>query len=615
MISLYRKAETLRREDKLLRLIRHDIAPSRDDFDIPVREEEDILDHLDDLVIKKKISVTDSTFSFKSQKKDMVFPVMVNTIILGVVVLGILAFTYFSGAAEDNIISGSGELLSTEGRLIAKLRQDTEAQLKQKDIEITETRERLDQINTEYSRLQEDMEDRIRSRENELNEELSRKLAEERLKLQQEGLPAAEIDRRLRQLEADKDQEFRQQMDSFILKAETELKEKEDSLSAMQSEYELILLDKQAEQTALKEEMERRQSEIAEQLGSRLREAETAESEISEKLSSLTARQQEQQLVLDQIDGFYRQIRAELAKPDYEAALKKLDALESYITGGPASAVTAVAERSPVELFKIESIRKLIEREAAQLNSEAEPPPPEVLALERVSSMVDEADALFEEGRTEDAAGLYLRAFGEIPELSRSHEKLMELSAVAAGKDRKALEDSLRRIRNQLADAESRLKVAENQLADTGKRLAESEAGVSVTSAYAANLTRRIDAARQAIAGSSPGSGTEYSQDEMLELLQSKILMKQILNSEEVKADHPGLYEDLENYFTAYGDLKLEEGRTDAINALITVIGAIGDSEPDMDELISERIPVGEREKALYLSLLGELREMIAAID
>jgi len=92
MEGLYKKAQTLRREQRLLRLIRREEPPEEGEFDISTSEGVEILDHLDDVVSRNRLNVQTRTFSFTPQKSGIFFPVAVNIIALAAVLTGILLF-------------------------------------------------------------------------------------------------------------------------------------------------------------------------------------------------------------------------------------------------------------------------------------------------------------------------------------------------------------------------------------------------------------------------------------------------------------------------------------------------------------------------------------------
>ncbi len=57
-------------------------------------------------------------------------------------------------------------------------------------------------------------------------------------------------------------------------------------------------------------------------------------------------------------------------------------------------------------------------------------------------------------------------------------------------------------------------------------------------------------------------------QEQILDLLAAKVLLKQILSAESVKSQYPDMLDQLELFLSIYGDTQKEYGRSDAINEI-----------------------------------------------
>ena len=62
---------------------------------------------------------------------------------------------------------------------------------------------------------------------------------------------------------------------------------------------------------------------------------------------------------------------------------------------------------------------------------------------------------------------------------------------------------------------------------------------------------------------------------ELVDLLETKITLRQVLVSDPVRKEYPDLYEDIETYFTALGKEKFEEGKKLAVADLSGLLSAL----------------------------------------
>lgn len=598
MISLYRRAEMLRKESRLLRLIRREEAPSKEDFDIPTREGEEILDHLDDVVTRKKITFNKSTFSFQSQKNDLLFPILVNLIALVLVILGIFIFAHFSEAQEKSIVSDSSVLLSTEGRLIEKLKKESEEQLQQKDTEISETMDKLEQIRVDRNRLQLEMDNKIQLRENKLRAELDQILSSERQKMETKGLSSADIEQQLLQMEMDRNRENEEQSAAFLDEIREERELKEAALIKMKVDYENLLQEKQSQQLALQKEL---------QSQSQIQESEAARSIISENLNTLGKQQQDEQLVLIQIRTFYEQVKTDLDNADYDTARIQLTTLKKYISQESIAALPMMENRRTIEIFIIDSISRLIDKERTGSVYDSAMLTDDAVRLTQISGLVEEADKLFLNEEVEEASSLYLEAFNHIPVLRSSYDKLKSINDQLFKNDAERLTQQLRITERDLLNARDDLDTYENRI----NRLDKIAEEYRISTIKRQILSEKISSVRELsdVGFSNPNAGN--SQEELLTLLQAKLLMKQILNSESVKSEYPELYEQVEGYFTAFGEEKKKEGEYSTIQDITAFFNILSNSETALntEQLLNFRNT--NIEKAQYSEFLEELKSLI----
>ncbi len=131
--------------------------------------------------------------------------------------------------------------------------------------------------------------------------------------------------------------------------------------------------------------------------------------------------------------------------------------------------------------------------------------------------------------------------------------------ADAAAKD-KVVADALAREQAALADAAAKDKVASDALArEKARQDAENKAAAAVQDKMKSLNDSLAAAARRG------SQAADAARKELISLLQAKVLVKEALNADAVKAAHPGLSESLDRYIELYAEQKKGEGVTVAL--------------------------------------------------
>ena len=719
MDGLYRRARSILRKDQLLKIIHKKDADSEVLSDIPKGESEEILSQIDRAVSQEKQLINGNAFTFKSKKKDFSFPLFINISAIIIIIGGVFLFFYFFGREEESIISEAGRIISAEGRLIAKLKEETRAQIDQKEQEISETRLKLLEMENERNKLETEMEQRIGEREAELRNLLEEELEKERNLLISEGKSEEEVQRIILELENEKEQEFSLRLSDFREESMRQLQEKSADLEDLAREYEQMLSRQEQEERELREKL------LAEE-AARTSEAERQMTALSEDFLGLQKQQETRQLVLAQIQFSYRDIQNDLNTGNYSGALEGLDSLENYLTQEAGKSDPFIQERVPVEMFIIDSLRKLVADKDNSADAERENLLKTAAELTEVSGLVEQGDDLFQKGETDKAAELYVSALNKIPSLRQSYTRLQEIndlsiqqrrdeltallrsgdSLYASGRYRESLDsyqDALEVLReesldvNQLiakiseagyriGDAEdtSRMNLAAAEAVENGDQLfAAGDFGraIAVYSAAIQDYPESMwlqsalegmqkafetlilklegdiaEAEKQLIAvqeaemrraeieeaevreaavqrgipddsklkerlGIIQGlySGyTEFtegsaqrSQEEFYSLLQAKILMKRILNSEEIKTDHPELYDRVEQYYQAYGEEKQREGSYSTMRDIIAFLDILLNPERYSEEEVNRTAAELALRQDLFTDFLDKLSSLM----
>jgi hypothetical protein len=396
-------------------------------------------------------------------------------------------------------------------------------------------------------------------------------------------------------METNRNRENDEQLTAFIRESREEMDQKEAALIKIKVEYENLLQEKQSQQLALKNELKARE------------ESEAARSSISENLKSMRKQQQDEQLVLAQIRTFYEQVKTDLDNADYDTALSQLATLKEYISQESIAALPMMENRRTMEIFIIDSISRLIDKERTGSEPDTAMLTDDAVRLTQISGLVEEADKLFLNGDAEAASLLYLEAFNRIPVLRSSYDKLKSMNGQLSKDDAERLTQRLLITESDLLNAREDIESYENRI----NRLYEIAEEHRISTIKRQTLSEKISSARVLSDESLSDPNAGNSQEELLTLLQAKLLMKQILNSESVKSEYPELYEQVEEYFTAFGEEKKKEGKYSTIQDITAFFNILSNSETDPNTEQPLNVGNTDIEKTLYSEFLEELKSLI----
>jgi hypothetical protein len=571
--------------------------------DITFEEQIEIIGEINEVLAKNRIEIKPDTFAFTAKKKGSLIPLLINGGALFILAAGAFFLLAFFNRQERSLIRESATVLSAEGKLIAALREESEHQLSQKDRQIAEIRTRLEDLRKQAETAKLDTEARIQEREDQLRAELEAQLEAERQKLQGEGLSSTAINNQLRTLEQRLIAENESRLADFRTQSEAELADKEAEIAALEEQSRQSLLRFQQERTALQQQFSQREEELRAQLAAQAAEAQSAQAEVADQLARLREQRQREQLVLDQILSSYNQVESSLQSGRYEAALRDLSNLESYLAQLPVANLPSVQNRIPTERFLIASLRSLIEvQRTATAEAGAQPVETTSAAdnlLASIAGTVAEADRLVQSGDTVGAERLYSSAVGQIPDIQRSHTYLVEAARRAAlaesqGQESSAalgnlqaeldrttasLSQQTRELNQTKATLDQRtreLNQARGTLDQRTRELNQAKATISQQSQQISRYVasqREIAALRQEVSNlrqrysslSSGGGPARVSQARVLALVDTKLQLREVLSSEPVKSQYPELYEAMEDYFDTYGAVQLQSGQESAL--------------------------------------------------
>jgi chromosome segregation ATPase len=212
---------------------------------------------------------------------------------------------------------------------------------------------------------------------------------------------------------------------------------------------------------------------------------------------------------------------------------------------------------------------------------------------------VAEADQLVQSGNTAAAERLYVSAIGRISDIQRSHTYLLEsarqaAAAQAAGQDSSAalsrLQTELERSRAVLSQQARELSQARSSLDQRTRELSQAQAtinrqnqqiaGYEASQAEIAALRQEVSTLRRRYSSlSSSGASARVSQSKVLDLVDTKLQVREVLSSAPVRSQYPELYDAMEDYFDTFATVQLQSGQEEALRDANAVLDDLLGSE------------------------------------
>ncbi len=469
----------------------------------PVKDE--IYSEIDRMVEKLHAEVAAVSTDFSVIKNDTVIPLIV--IIGSIIVLfgGGLFFLSFYNSKEKTILTTRNRVLSTESKILAAVKAESEEQLEIRDQQIKSIQNQLSTAIEDRNRLKEDTEKTLNAREEELKNAMNDTLEAERAKLVEQGLSSEDIQKKITETSNRLEAENETVMNDFKEQYEQELAEKELAMSIKIEEYQNNLDQSKSEQARLEEQIAQREKELLQDFDDQSAALESQRNLVLSQLEEIENVSSKEHLVSSQILESYRSIENKIAKSEYEDALAEIANLENFLKQDSVLELSGIKERLPVENFVIATLRNSISmgktikevfpREKAELN----------------------ADIRKLESRILSQNQLILKA--DLEQKDRDN-LILEVSE---------LQDEYRSYMSTLPEEK------------------------------------------------------QPDQDEIIELLGTKVILKQIVSTEPVKSQYPELLDQLELYFSTFGDNQKEEGRAGAFDEINSLISSLTDNAGTAD--------------------------------
>ncbi len=628
---------------------------------LPEDERREILSEIDRIASAAKIAVTPDTFTIPARYRGIRLPLLLNLAAALVLVGGVFGLFQLFQEEDELLRAGGGVTMTAESRLIREIRREGEQRLEAKDSEIASIRSQLEEARRERSAIRAGIETRVRELEEQLRAELEAEIEVERLRLIREGVGEEDIERLLRDYERRRLVELRAEVEAYRAELEREQEERVAVLAALELELARNLEEARRERNAILEDARRRETELRSGYEQRLARLSEPVALAQQQVAALERQRETEELVQQQIAGFYERIRSAIAGADYRGALEVIGRFREYLVTDGAPGLPLVEQRRATELHILDSLTRLIEPLAVTERTEddAEDLLEAARRFEDITRLFAAAERAADAGDLDEADRLATAALARVPYDLEAHWMLRASAQGLADDDGMAARDeNLEQLEARIGALEAELEAAQAQAAELTHREqalrgAEQELRAQlsaereqqrrrVTELQEALSAAEAEAARVAalpVAGSDDDavSAAELErlrrlEDEMgraraayerfreteadvvaggedaLALIEGKLHLDEFLSSAEVSGLFPGLAERIRRYDDGFQETGRRGAILDVMDIVYTLSG-LGDDDARRAYLLQERNRAAEPE---LVEFLDELRYLVA---
>ena len=616
-------------------------------------KEAEVMAEMDSILESSRLEITATTLSFSARSSGILFPVLIN---LGALFLLVILGTFFFlrlNQDEISLVTRTTQLGSTEGLIIEALREASELELSRKENQILSIQDKLKEAEDNRASLIAELGQERSLLEESLKAELNQELEAERQRLLTAGFGSATISSRMAAFEEQRQNEFQSRLAALHTDFDKQLAERSAQFDSEMEDYRLSLDQARSEQEAIKRSLEQQLTETRQNTQRALSTMDAERSAAMEQLDNLGRQQENAKLIEGRILSMYDSVNMHLRQEDYQTALAELDRLEYFLGTPEAQRVSSVAERQKTEQFLVSSLRRLIHNERVpdspqipELDSSNAGHP----LLDVITNRVEKGNRLYAEGRFEAAKAEYTAALAQIPQLDEGYARLQEMASRQLDQERTLLEQQLteaaalyknnqylasvekyRQALDYMESGNPRLSLMLSDVIDAGYQIRKASepppAPVIIREElsleekellYRAqaidskrwSLLKDLDRLKTSYAGISEETNHTTAQENMVLLLNAKLLIRRALLENGSREAYPGLHDTLDTFFEAYGEEQRLAGQAETLEALISVTEFLNSSTDGKDY---PALSSGKdlRQRRLLLEFLENLRALL----
>jgi tetratricopeptide (TPR) repeat protein len=420
MLGLLKKARTIRTSLGLPASGRDEFA-FEPDSGISREDQRDILQQIEAVATGNRIAVSPEVFAVKAAKRGILFPILVNLVAIIILVGGLAVLYFFFQRGETQLAQGETGTITAEGKLIETFKKESEAKLLEKNQQINQIQDRLQEIDKQRQDLQATMDAKVREKESQLKASLSAELEAEKARLKTQGLSEQDINRRLAAIEAQRNAESDKQLAAFRAQAESDRQKADANLKNLQADFNSNLAKANQERQQVLDESKKREADLQAQLEQKTKEAASAQASSQQALAALQSEKQQEDLAAGQLVGLYSVVKADISAKDFPKAIGGLQAIRDYVNRTDVAVLPSMQQRRDVDLFVVDSLTSYVQGQLSPANQDTSSLVAAAGQISEVRAAVSQADAQAKAGNIAEAEKLYDQALSVIPEIQRSY--------------------------------------------------------------------------------------------------------------------------------------------------------------------------------------------------
>lgn len=392
-------------------------------------EREEILEQIEKISSQSYIKTSPELFEVNPTKKGGTLPLFINIIGLLIIISGFFFTSRYFQAKEENIVLGEKRYTSTEGSVVKALKRQSEAQIKQKQQEISKIQSELEKLDKESSKLKATMDDQIKAKEKELTIQMQQELEKERTRLKNTGVSSAELEKKLKEFETQKQVYMSNTLKSFKTQSENALKEKEQQLAQAKKIAQQILDKANRDKAALEENAKKREDQLKKQFEKEKKTLIEQSSNAEKKLLELNQQQHNEQLVQDQITSSYATIITRIKSGNYPEAELAINDLRKLLTDPKIKYLTNINKRLGIENFILDSLENEIKQGQTENTTDFTTLTQAAQTLLNARANIIKGDESAKKGDMYTATRFYNTALASLPHVKTAITSLQKIEA------------------------------------------------------------------------------------------------------------------------------------------------------------------------------------------
>ncbi len=312
---------------------------SSSDIGFSKEERQAIQTEINDLVRESRTAVTQDQLRPQAARSGLMFPLIVNAILLGVVVAIVIVFTFLFSNREQQRIAEAQTFTSTESQLIRELVRQTERQLAEREAQIQSVQGELTEVSQLLVELEEGIATQIESKRSELQAEFEEALLAQRLQLESENYTEEEVTRLLDELRVQAEQRIDSEVSLFEQQLETENSTRQAELTTLRDSLQQEISEKQSEINQLRNSFQQSEQELLEAVESGEQTIADLEAQLANALGlqgefqTMSQQEATSGALATQVDAAFQIFFDFLNQGDFDQSNQELNNIEALVRG------------------------------------------------------------------------------------------------------------------------------------------------------------------------------------------------------------------------------------------------------------------------------------------